>query len=110
MERIALGQQCRCPTLATLRERRLLADFVAKVGCDRRPSFRIRFKCANRISIFLRSRRDCSKASVSARERATSREAEVEMTANVLSRIFTKLEGLQRAVVPVEGELKAKGK
>jgi hypothetical protein len=32
------------------------------------------------------------------------------MTANVLSRIFTKLEGLQRAVVPVEGELKAKGK
>jgi hypothetical protein len=37
-----------------------------------RPSFRMRFRCANRISIFLRSRRDCSKASVSASERATS--------------------------------------
>src|SRR6266567_4345548 len=29
-----------------------------------RPSFRMRFKCANRISIFLRSRRDCSNPSV----------------------------------------------
>ena len=38
-----------------------------------RPSFRMRFKCANRISIFLRSRRDCSKPSVLASERATSR-------------------------------------
>src|SRR5271154_7040664 len=28
-----------------------------------RPSFRMRFKCANRISIFLRSRCDCSKPS-----------------------------------------------
>ena len=27
-----------------------------------RPSFRMRFKCANRISIFLRSRRDCLEA------------------------------------------------
>jgi hypothetical protein len=33
----------------------------------------MRLRCANRISIFLRSRRDCSKASVSASERATSR-------------------------------------
>src|SRR5258708_35501430 len=32
-----------------------------------RPSFRMRFKWANRISIFLRSRRDCSNASVSAK-------------------------------------------
>jgi hypothetical protein len=38
-----------------------------------RPSFRMRLRCANRISIFLRSRRDSSKASVSASERATSR-------------------------------------
>src|SRR5438132_1741 len=38
-----------------------------------RPSFRMRLRCANRISIFLRSRRDCSKASVSAKDRATSR-------------------------------------
>jgi hypothetical protein len=38
-----------------------------------RPSFRIRFKCANRISIFLRSRRDFSKSSVPANDRATSR-------------------------------------
>ena len=38
-----------------------------------RPSFRIRFKCANLISIFLRSRRDFSKSSVSANDRATSR-------------------------------------
>jgi hypothetical protein len=38
-----------------------------------RPSRRMRFRCANRISIFFRSRRDCSKASVSASERATSR-------------------------------------
>jgi len=38
-----------------------------------RPSFRIRFKCANRISIFLRSRRDFSKPSVPASDRATSR-------------------------------------
>ena len=38
-----------------------------------RPSLRMRFKCANRISIFLRSRRDCSKASVPANDRATSR-------------------------------------
>ena len=38
-----------------------------------RPSLRMRFKCANRISIFLRSRRDCSKPSVPANDRATSR-------------------------------------
>jgi hypothetical protein len=38
-----------------------------------RPSFRMRFKCANRISIFLRSCRDCSKPSVPANDRATSR-------------------------------------
>jgi hypothetical protein len=38
-----------------------------------RPSFRMRFKCANRISIFLRSRRDFSKSSVPANDRATSR-------------------------------------
>jgi hypothetical protein len=38
-----------------------------------RPSLRIRFKCANRISIFLRSRRDLSKPSVPANDRATSR-------------------------------------
>src|SRR6476660_1780665 len=38
-----------------------------------RPSLRMRFKCANRISIFLRSRRDCSKLSVPANDRATSR-------------------------------------
>src|ERR1700688_4123736 len=31
------------------------------------------FKCANRISIFLRSRCDCSKPSVPANDRATSR-------------------------------------
>jgi hypothetical protein len=36
-------------------------------------SRRMRFKCANRISIFLRSRRDCSKLSVLANDRATSR-------------------------------------
>ena len=33
----------------------------------------MRFKCANRISIFLRSRPDCSKPSVPAYNRATSR-------------------------------------
>ena len=33
----------------------------------------MRFRCANRISVFLRSRRDCSKPSVPASERATSR-------------------------------------
>ena len=38
-----------------------------------RPSFRMRFKCANRISIFFRSCRDCSKPSVPANDRATSR-------------------------------------
>jgi hypothetical protein len=38
-----------------------------------RQSFRMRFKCANRISIFLRSRRDVSKPSVPASDRATSR-------------------------------------
>ena len=38
-----------------------------------RPSFRMRFRCANRISIFLRSRRDVSKPSVPASDRATSR-------------------------------------
>src|SRR5437763_6289636 len=38
-----------------------------------RPSLRMRFKCANRISIFLRSHRDSSKASVPANDRATSR-------------------------------------
>jgi hypothetical protein len=36
-------------------------------------SLRMRFRCANRISIFLRSRRDCSKPSVPANDRATSR-------------------------------------
>ena len=40
-----------------------------------RPSLRMRFKCANRISIFLRSRRDCSNASVPAKDRAMSRAA-----------------------------------
>src|SRR5260370_11830061 len=34
-----------------------------------RPSFRMRFRCANRISIFLRSRRDVSKPSVPANDR-----------------------------------------
>jgi hypothetical protein len=38
-----------------------------------RSSLRIRFICANRISIFLRSRRDCWKASVSAKGRTRSR-------------------------------------
>jgi hypothetical protein len=38
-----------------------------------RPSLRIRLRCANRISIFLRSRRDCSKPSVPTKDRATSR-------------------------------------
>jgi hypothetical protein len=33
----------------------------------------MRFRCANRISIFLRSRRDVSKPSVPANDRATSR-------------------------------------
>ncbi|MDI3566837.1 helix-turn-helix transcriptional regulator [Bradyrhizobium sp. Arg816] len=33
----------------------------------------MRFRCANRISIFLRSRRDCSKPSVPAKDSATSR-------------------------------------
>jgi hypothetical protein len=33
----------------------------------------MRFMCANRISTFLRSRRDCSKASVLARARTRSR-------------------------------------
>src|SRR5258705_10570309 len=35
----------------------------------------MRFRCANSISTFLRSRRDCANASVSARARATSRAA-----------------------------------
>jgi hypothetical protein len=39
----------------------------------RRPSFRMRFKCANSISTRFRSRRDCSNASVLANARATSR-------------------------------------
>src|ERR1700737_3280515 len=38
-----------------------------------RPSPRMRLRCANRISIFLRSRRDCSNPSVPANDRATSR-------------------------------------
>jgi len=38
-----------------------------------RSSLRMRFMCANCISTFLRSRRDCSKASVLASARATSR-------------------------------------
>ena len=38
-----------------------------------RLSFRMRFKCANLISIFLRACRDRSKASVPANDRATSR-------------------------------------
>ena len=38
-----------------------------------RPSFRMRFRCANLISIFLRSCRDRSKLSVPANDRATSR-------------------------------------
>ena len=39
-----------------------------------RPSFNIRFRCANSISTFLRWCLDCSAASVPARARATSRE------------------------------------
>src|ERR1700731_3168556 len=38
-----------------------------------RPSFRMRFKCANLISIFLRACRDRSKPSVPANDRGTSR-------------------------------------
>jgi len=38
-----------------------------------RSSLRMRFMCANRISTFLRSRRDCSKASVLAKARTRSR-------------------------------------
>ena len=38
-----------------------------------RSSLRMRFICANRISIFLRSRRDCWKASVLASVRTRSR-------------------------------------
>ena len=38
-----------------------------------RASFIMRFKCAKRISIFFRSCRDCSKPSVPASDRATSR-------------------------------------
>jgi hypothetical protein len=38
-----------------------------------RPSLRMRFRCANSISTFLRSRRDCSNALVFASARATSR-------------------------------------
>jgi hypothetical protein len=38
-----------------------------------RPSLRMRFRCANRISIFLRLRRDVSKPSVPANDRAMSR-------------------------------------
>src|SRR6266446_301036 len=37
------------------------------------PSLRMRFICANRISTFLRSRRDCRKASVLASARTRSR-------------------------------------
>jgi hypothetical protein len=40
-----------------------------------RPSRRMRLRCANSISTFLRSRRDCANASVLARARATSRAA-----------------------------------
>ena len=39
----------------------------------RRPSLRMRLRCANSISTRFRSRRDCSKASVSASARAASR-------------------------------------
>src|ERR1051325_698062 len=42
-------------------------------GSRSQPSFRMRFKCANLISIFLRSCRDRSKPSVPANDRATSR-------------------------------------
>jgi hypothetical protein len=38
-----------------------------------RSSLRMRLRCANRISIFFRSRRNCSKPSVPPKERATSR-------------------------------------
>ena len=38
-----------------------------------RSSLRMRFMCANRISTFLRSRRDCWKASVLANARTRSR-------------------------------------
>jgi hypothetical protein len=37
-----------------------------------RPSLRMRSRCANRIKTFLRSRRDCSKPSEPANDRATS--------------------------------------
>src|SRR5215468_161372 len=40
-----------------------------------RSSFKMRFMCANNISTFLRSRRDCWKASVLARARTRSRTA-----------------------------------
>src|SRR6266496_4810102 len=48
----------------------------------RRPSFRMRLRWANSISTRLRSRRDCSKASVPANARAASR---ATMTPNFTS-------------------------
>src|SRR5213079_272027 len=47
-------------------------DAFERSRCERKK-IEMRFKCANRISIFLRSHRDRSKASVPANDRATSR-------------------------------------
>jgi hypothetical protein len=46
---------------------------AARASSRRRPSRRVRFRCANRISMRLRSRCDCSNASVPTSDRATSR-------------------------------------
>ena len=69
----------RATSIASLRRFCAIAASVnsncAPAGPRRRnrPSRRMRLRCANSISIFLRSRRDCSNAFVLASPRATSR-------------------------------------
>src|ERR1700733_10372409 len=60
-----------------------------------RSSPRIRFMCANRISTFLRSRRDCWKASVLASARTRSRTS--SLRSRVILRATAGALGLQRA-------------
>ena len=73
----------------------------------RRPSRRMRFKWANSISTRLRSRHDCSKASVSASARATSRAS--SCTSRVIFRhgVFGQHLGFKRAgfAITLEGEV-----
>ena len=69
----------------------------------RRPSLRMRLRCANSISTRFRSRRDCLKASVSASARAASRAPLVDAARDfALWRLWAAF-GLERARATVMG-------